>query len=80
MAAKTLICDECGLEMPAADARRDIGSEQDLCVTHYRQRKLEQAKADRKHLQDWLDLTHLKRLRELDAEIAELASGLPFSE
>jgi hypothetical protein len=72
MATASVTCDVCGLKMPAADAKRDIGSEQDLCVTHYRQRQLEQAKADRKYLQEWLDATHLKRLRELDARIAEL--------
>jgi hypothetical protein len=73
MAAKTLICDECGLEMPAADARRDIGSERDLCSHHYREAKLEEALAERARLQKWLDATHLKRLRELDTKIAALS-------
>ena len=58
--------------MLAEAAQHDIGSELDLCVTHYRQRQLEQLKDDRERLEEWLRNTHLKRLRELDAKIKKL--------
>lgn len=72
MAKKTVICDVCGLEMEASKAHYDIGSERDLCDAHFRAAQLEAAKAERDKLIEWLEATHLKRLRELDQCIAEL--------
>jgi hypothetical protein len=80
MATASVTCDVCGLKMPATDAKRDIGSERDLCSHHYREAKLQEALAERVRLQEWLDATHLKRLRELDTKIAALTFGLPWSE
>jgi len=75
MAAKTVTCDVCGAEMPAEEAKHDIGSELDLCETHYRERQIAEAKDERARLEDWLNKTHLKRLLQLDAKIRKLESA-----
>ena len=72
MAIKTVTCDVCGIELPVAAANHDLGTGGFLCDEHYRQRRLEYAKAERKELADWLGATHLARLRELDELIARL--------
>lgn len=75
MAIKTVICDVCGVVMLVAEASYDSGTGDFLCDEHYRQRRLEDAKAKRKELADWLEVTHLARLRELDEQIARLENS-----
>jgi hypothetical protein len=65
-------CDVCGKRMPPESAFYDVGSERDLCAEHYREAMLAEAKSERAALAEWLESTHLKRLRELDSRIAEL--------
>jgi hypothetical protein len=60
--------------MDAETANFDIGSEQDLCDEHFRQRQLDDARRERNELAAWLEATHLKKLRELEERIAELES------
>ena len=74
MAKKTVTCDVCGLEMNYADSIWDIGGERDLCSKCAREYALQETNRERDSLQSWLDVNHLKRLRELDAKIAELES------
>ena len=69
---KIVTCDVCGIELDAEDANFDIGSQEDLCDEHFRQRQLLDAKQERDSLAAWLEATFLKRLREIDARIAEL--------
>lgn len=68
----TVSCDVCGKVMMVEDARWDVGSERDLCPEHDRETTLAEAKAKRQELAQWLENTHLKSLRELDALIAAL--------
>ncbi len=67
-------CDVCGKRMRAEESFYDVGSEQDLCAEHYRETLLTEAKRERADLAEWLESTHLKKLRDFDARISELES------
>lgn len=69
MGIKTVTCDVCDIEMPAEEAKYDEGSQLFLCYEHYRQRQLDDTRARRKELDDWLAAAHLQ-LRELDEQIS----------
>ena len=65
MATHMVTCDVCGVALPVAQSYRDIGGERDLCALDYFESELLRAKEERQRLVDWLERTHLEKLREL---------------
>lgn len=72
MPIASVACFLCDTEMSLGQGNYDVGRDEYYCDEHYRVIRLEDLRTARDHLQSWLDITHLKRLRELDKAIAEL--------
>lgn len=69
MAKKTVTCDVCGVEMKAEEAFQDPALEQDLCELHSKERQLLYASEALKQFADWLERTHLVKLKELEQDV-----------
>lgn len=76
MANVTVSCDTCGKILPVEDAFWDVGREQDFCRLHYLEIQISDLIDEKKHLKEWLNDTHHKKLRDLTSEIKKLKADL----
>ena len=70
MASIRYICDVCGKELAVHEAYHE--DSQDFCEFHFCSGLWDTLKKQRDSLQQWLESTHLKRLRELDDQLQAL--------
>jgi hypothetical protein len=63
-------CDRCGFTGPDSEFPQSYG--EDFCAKCFKDVLLENLRRKRADKQQWLDDTHLKELKNLDDQIAEL--------
>lgn len=68
----TVKCDRCGKEGTADEVSTYAYGERDLCDSCSRIEHLADLKQQYASKMEWLETTHLKELRELEKQIAEL--------
>lgn len=67
----TTQCDGCGI-VGSSEKFGSDGTGRDLCAKCERAEKLADMKRDAAKLKEWMEVTHLEKLRRMETEIAEL--------